>query len=362
MAGRSGERLIEWFRRGRRELPWRGPLPREPYSVLVSEVMAQQTQVQRAAAAYPEFMRRFPSLAALAAADVEDVLHAFAGLGYYRRAQLLHRAAAAIVARGGWQSNARELASLPGFGPYTAAAVAALAFGGDEPPVDGNVARVTARVLALPLTLGSPALLRAGRAFARELYAEAPTPELFEALMELGATVCVPASPRCGACPLLARCAAAAAGTADALPQPRAPRRRAPRRWVAGWRERPDGTVLVRRVDEGPLLVGLWLPPFAELADGEEPGPAARSLARDAGWRVRLAPAPAVRHSITHRDILVLPFAGFAGLARTGEARDGWSWQDPGNPSVPSSTMFAKLAAACGRARIEPSLFGSAKE
>jgi A/G-specific adenine glycosylase len=251
---------------------------------------------------------------------------------------------------------------LPGFGPYTAAAVAALAFGGDQPPVDGNVARVTARVLALALPLGSPALLRAGRAFARELHGEASTPELFEALMELGATVCAPASPRCGACPLVARCAAAAAGTAEAFPLPRARRSRERRHWVAVWLERPDRTVLLRRVDEGPLLVGLWLPPFAELADGEEPGAAARSLARDAGWPVRLAPAPAVRHAITHRDILVLPFAGSAGPARISEDRPGWSWQDPGNPSVPSSTMLAKLAAACGQAHVEPSLFGSAKE
>ncbi len=362
MADRSGERLIEWFRRGRRELPWRGPFPRDPYSVLVSEVMAQQTQVQRAAAVYPEFMRRFPSLAVLAAADVGDVLHAFSGLGYYRRARLLHQAAGAIIARGAWPTTARELAPLPGFGPYTAAAVAALAFDGDEPPVDGNVARVTSRVLALPLPLGSPALLLAGRAFARELHGEAPTPELFEALMELGATVCAPASPRCGACPLAARCAAAAAGTAEAFPLPRARRSRERRRWVAVWLERPDRTVLLRRVDEGPVLVGLWLPPFVELAEGEEPGAAARSLASDAGGPVRLAPAPAVRHSITHRDILVLPFIGSVGLARVSEARVGWSWQDPSKPSVPSSTMLAKLAAACGRVRVEPSLFGSAKE
>jgi A/G-specific adenine glycosylase len=324
--------------------------------------MAQQTQVQRAAAAYPLFMQRFPSVSALAAADVADVLHAFAGLGYYRRARLLHAAANAIVARGGWPTTVRELASLSGFGPYTAAAVAALAFGGDEPPVDGNVARVTARVLALALPLGSPALLRAGRAFARELHAEAPTPELFEALMELGATVCVPASPRCGACPLAARCAAAAAGTAAAFPLPRPRRSRERRRWVAVWLARPDRTVLLRRVDAGPLLIGLWLPPFAELADDEEPGAAARLLARNAGWPVRLAPAPAVRHAITHRDIVILPFAGTADLPRIGEDRPGWSWQDPGNPSVPSSTLLNKLAAACSRVRTEPLFLGSEKE
>ncbi len=324
--------------------------------------MAQQTQVQRAAAAYPEFVRRFPSVAALAAADVEDVLHAFAGLGYYRRARLLHRAARAIVARGGWPATTRELASLPGFGPYTAAAVSALAFGGDEPPVDGNVARVAARALALALPLGSPPLLRAGRAFARELHAQAPGPELFEALMELGATVCTPASPRCDACPLAPRCAAAAAGTVEAFPLPRARRSRERLRWVAVWLERPDRKVLLRRVDEGSLLVGLWLPPFAELADDEDPMEAAVAVARQAGWRVRLVPANGVRHAITHRDILVIPFAGVAGVVRVSEPRAGWSWQLPGDPAVPTSSLLAKLAAVCSRSAPPPSPPDGAKE
>ncbi|MDD5562242.1 MAG: NUDIX domain-containing protein [Thermoanaerobaculaceae bacterium] len=351
MAAQDAGTLIGWFRRGRRDLPWRGPIPRDPYSVVVSEVMAQQTQVQRAAAAYPAFLRRFPSIAALAAADVDEVVHAFAGLGYYRRARLLHQAARAIVARGAWPTTARELAMLPGFGAYTAAAVAALAFGGDEPPVDGNVARVTARVLALALPLGSPALLRAGRAFARDLHVGAPDPELFEALMELGATVCTPTSPRCDECPLLPRCAAAAAGAAEAFPLPRTHRRRERQRWAAVWLERPDRTVLLRRVDEGPLLAGLWLPPFAVLADREDPEAAARALARDAAWPVPLAPVAAVRHTITHRDIQVLPFVGSVAAARVGEDRAGWRWHDPDHPSVPSSTLLAKLAAACGRRR-----------
>ncbi len=362
MADRLGDRLIDWFQKGRRELPWRGPFPRDPYSVLVSEVMAQQTPVQRAAAAYPEFMRRFPSLAALAAADVEDVLHAFAGLGYYRRARLLHQAACAIVARGGWPATARELASLPGFGPYTAAAVAALAFGGDEPPVDGNVARVAARMLGLALPLGSPELMRAGRAFAGGLHAENPRPELYEALMELGATVCTPGSPRCDACPLGRGCAAAAAGTVEAFPLPRARRSRERRRWVAVWLERPDGAVLLRRVDEGPLLVGLWLPPFAELGDGEDPAEAATAIARDAGWPVRLRREAGVRHAITHRDILVIPFAGAAGGVRVAEPRDGWSWQHPGDPAVPTSSLLAKLAGACSRSAPATSPPDGAKE
>ncbi|HLE60401.1 MAG TPA: A/G-specific adenine glycosylase, partial [Thermoanaerobaculaceae bacterium] len=129
------ERLLGWFRAGRRDLPWRAPFPRDPYVVLVSEVMLQQTQVDRVVEAFRRFMKRFHSLEALAEAPEEDAVHAFSGLGYYRRARLLHASARAVVERGGWPRSARELARLPGFGPYTSAAVAAFAFAGDDPPV-----------------------------------------------------------------------------------------------------------------------------------------------------------------------------------------------------------------------------------
>jgi A/G-specific adenine glycosylase len=341
------ERLLGWFRGARRELPWRTGFPRDPYAVLVSEVMLQQTQVDRVAEVFPSFMRRFPSLEALAAAPEEDVVHAFSGLGYYRRARLLHAAARAVAARGGWPKSGRELRVLPGFGPYTSAAVAAFAFAGGDPPVDGNVARVTARLRALDLPMGSSALLAAGRELAAGLHAATPTPEIWEALMELGATVCTPAAPRCGACPLADSCAALAAGTPLAYPGPRATRPRERQRWVAVWLQRQDGRVLLRRVDDGPLLAGLWLPPHAVLTDGADPTSAARALAAEAGFGGRLWPAPAVRHGITHRDIRVLPYVATIPDNSVAEAMPGWSWQHPTAPMLPTSSLLGKLAAAC---------------
>jgi len=345
------ERLLGWFRAGRRDLPWRAPFPRDPYVVLVSEVMLQQTQVDRVVEAFRRFMKRFHSLEALAEAPEEDAVHAFSGLGYYRRARLLHASARAVVERGGWPRSARELARLPGFGPYTSAAVAAFAFAGDDPPVDGNVARVTARLRALELPMGSAALLAAGRELAASLHAESPTPEVWEALMELGATVCTPTSPRCGSCPLAVSCTAVAAGTPLAYPGPRPQRSREEQRWVAVWLQREDGRVLLRRVDDGPLLAGLWLPPFAVLSEGDDETSAAGALAHEAGFAGTLSAAPAVRHAITHRNIRVLPFVATLPGHRVAEARPGWSWQRPGAPALPTSSLLGKLAGACRRGR-----------
>jgi A/G-specific adenine glycosylase len=350
VAARAGKRLLDWFRASRRDLPWRGRFPRDPYAVLVSEVMLQQTQVDRVLEAYRRFMRRFPTLEALAGAQVEEVLHAFSGLGYYRRATLLHQAAEAILARGSWPRTAAELAKLPGFGPYTSAAVAAFSFGGKEPPVDGNVARVTARLGAIELPLGSPALLAAGRELARTFHSQTATPEVWEALMELGATICTPASPRCESCPLADGCAALAGGAPTEFPLPRPRRAREGQTWVALWLARDDGRVLLRRVDDGDLLGGMWLPPFEMVSDGTEPSGAARALARDSGFRVPLHPAPSVRHGITHRDILVIPFTGRVGGTRVAEPMPGWRWEEPHTPAVPTSTLLAKLADACAPA------------
>ena len=350
-------RLLEWFRSSARELPWRTPFPRDPYAVLVSEVMAQQTRLERVVPTFVRFVKRFPSVHALAAANHEDVLHAFSGLGYYRRARLLHDAARSISERGAWPTTAAELRALPGFGPYTAAAVAALAFGGDEPPVDGNIARVAARLHAVPLALGSGPLLKEARLAAAALYADVPTPQVWEGLMELGATVCTPTSPRCDSCPLAPDCAGRAAGTPSAFPLPRVKRAREGQRWAAVWLERRDGCVLLRRVDHGPLLVGLWLPPFSVVAGRSAAGDAARTLARDAGLDVPLTRAATVKHGITHRDIDVLPFVGAVRRMRVAEVRDGWSWQNPRAPRVPTSSLLAKLADACSPpAGIEPTI------
>jgi A/G-specific adenine glycosylase len=318
--------------------------------------MLQQTQVDRVIEAFPRFMKRFPSLEALAGAPAEDAMHAFSGLGYYRRARLLHASARALVERGDWPQNARELAALPGFGPYTSAAVAAFAFGGQEPPVDGNVARVSARLRALDLPMGSSALLAGGRELAATLYAEGQTPEIWEALMELGATVCTPSAPRCDSCPLAISCAARATGTPREYPRPRPQRSREEQHWVAVWLERRDGRVLLRRVESGPLLVGLWLPPFAVLTDGADARAVAAELAHRAGFAAVLSAGATVRHSITHRDIRVQPFLARLSGDRVAEPRADWSWQDPDAPTLPTSSLLGKLADACRQRRPRPAV------
>ncbi|HEU4397844.1 MAG TPA: A/G-specific adenine glycosylase [Actinomycetota bacterium] len=221
-------RVLDWFGRAGRDLPWRAT--RDPYRVLVAEVLAQQTQAARAAAAWPRFLDRFPDVAALAAATPAEVLRAWQGLGYNRRALALRATAQAVVERGGWPDTVEGLAGLPGVGPYTARAVACFALGLEVAPVDTNVARVLARAL----TGGDPGEL--GPA-ARQRLADAAMPpgrawEWSSALMDVGALHCRP-RPRCQGCPLEPRCRWRALGPSAPAPRPRmqAPFRTSDRRW-----------------------------------------------------------------------------------------------------------------------------------
>jgi A/G-specific adenine glycosylase len=210
------ELVLEWFARSARDLPWRRT--RDPYQVLVAEMLAQQTQAERAAEAFPRFLARFPDLSALASATPAEVLRAWQGIGYNRRALALRACAVAVVERGGWPDTVEELAALPGIGPYTARAVACFALGQDVAPVDTNVARVLARSLAgadpsqlTPATrqrLADAALPR-GRAWAWS-----------SALMDVGSTHCRP-RPRCQGCPLALRCRWLALGAAAPAARPR---------------------------------------------------------------------------------------------------------------------------------------------
>ncbi|HPW54390.1 MAG: hypothetical protein KA072_12500 [Thermoanaerobaculaceae bacterium] len=337
--------LVDWHRAARRPMPWRTPFPREPYGVLVAEVMAQQTQIDRVLPFWERFLARFPTLAALAAADESDVLEQWSGLGYYRRARMLRAAAKAIEARGEWPRTAESLRTLPGVGPYSAAAVAAFCFGGTEPPVDGNVARVAARFGRLALPLGSARLLAAGRRLAAALHAAAPSPEVFEALMELGGTLCAPAPPRCLLCPLRPGCEAAHHGDQDRYPLPRPQRAAEPHRWVVLWLERDDGQVLLREV-QGPLLDRLWLPPLRILDACEQPASAAAGLAAGLGFAGSLRTAPTLSHGISHRAITVHPFVG-SFEPGVSEATPDRRWADPLRPGLPTSSLLVKLARIC---------------
>ncbi len=317
--------LLAWYREHRRDLPWRRT--RDPWAILVAEAMLQQTRVETVVRRYDDFLARFPTPGACADAGEEAVLAAWAGLGYYRRARSLHRAACRI-AREGWPRTAGELRRLPGIGPYTAAAVASIAFGEPVPVVDGNVIRVAARLMALDEdpTRGKGA--RRVRALAAGLLDPEAPGDANQALMELGATVCLPRDPRCPGCPLAPSCRGRAAGGPERWP--RLPARAAAVPLVRaaallrgrGTRE----TFLFRRVPEGEHNAGLWELPSVELFRGRPgsrargPGPSARTrsrvahLLREAGLPSRLEEfVGEIRHGITRYRVRLLAWRGVPG-------------------------------------------------
>jgi A/G-specific adenine glycosylase len=253
----------------RRDLPWRRT--RDPYAIWVSEIMLQQTRVATVIPYWERWMQRFPSVESLAAAPLDDVLAAWSGLGYYSRARNLWSGAKAIGASA-FPSRAGELRAVPGIGPYTAGAIASIAFGERTPLVDGNVSRVLARAFAIEHDIKSTPGVRAIWAKAGELMAALPARfapgDLNQGLMELGATTCTPTSPRCLACPLAPACRARATGRTGELPVV-AKRKKAHELpllvWTALWIEEDHEIVLARRVPDG-LFGGLWELPPLELA------------------------------------------------------------------------------------------------
>lgn len=261
--------VVEHYARVRRDLPWRRTS--DPYAIWVSEIMLQQTRVATVIPYWQRWMAKFPTVSALAGAPLDDVLAAWAGLGYYSRARNLHAGAQAIDARfgGTLPSRAAQLREVPGIGPYTAGAIASIAFGERAPLVDGNVARVLARVFAIEVDVKSSAGHRALWAAAGELMGALPDGaapgDLNQGLMELGATICAAAQPRCLVCPLAKDCAAARSGRQDELPVV-APRRKESELPILArtvvWIEHAGEIVLARRTPEG-LFGGLWeLPPL----------------------------------------------------------------------------------------------------
>ena len=212
----TGRLLLAWYRSGHRDLPWRAS--RDPYRVWVSEIMLQQTRAQAVIPYYQRFLSRFPSVETLAAAAEQDVLALWSGLGYYSRARNLHRAAQQIVASGGFPRDYQAIRDLPGIGDYTAAAVASIAFGLPHAVLDGNVLRVVARVENDAADIASARTRQRFRAVAQQWLDPAHPGHFNQALMELGATVCLPRNPLCLVCPLSACCRARELGTAAQLP------------------------------------------------------------------------------------------------------------------------------------------------
>jgi A/G-specific adenine glycosylase len=312
--------LVEWFRAGHRDLPWRRT--QDPYAVWVSEIMLQQTRVETVIPYYERWMGRFPTVRALAEAPIDDVLAHWTGLGYYARARNLHKAAGLVVERhGGRFPDGRDaVRALPGIGPYTAGAILSIAFGRAEPILDGNVARVLSRVFRVPGAVDETGFKKRIWALAAELVPADAASAFNQGLMELGATVCTPRTPACRRCPLITECEGHRAGDAERFPAPKT-RLRVPRiQQVTVLLERDGQVLLVRRPPTG-LWGGLWEPPTGELARGETATEAAARLVRAVtGLTVEeLEPLARFEHVLTHRRMAFRPFRARArGRLRAG--------------------------------------------
>jgi A/G-specific adenine glycosylase len=325
--------LLAWYDRHARRLPWRvppgtkGKAGADPYRVWLSEVMLQQTTVAAVAPYYQAFLERWPTVDALAAAPLDAVLTAWAGLGYYARARNLHICAIAVSGerQGRFPDNEAALRALPGIGPYTAAAIAAIAFDRPAMPVDGNVERVVARLFAVatPLPKAKPEL----RKIAEGLTPTERPGDFAQAMMDLGATVCLARRPRCLACPLASHCAARARGAAEVLPRRTAKAPRPTRRGVAFWLVDEAGSVMLRRRPEQGLLGGMMELPSTPWREAPWPDDEAGATApRPPGRRGWTALPGRVRHTFTHFHLELTVWAGRAAGAAppTGTADERW--------------------------------------
>ncbi|HZT30062.1 MAG TPA: A/G-specific adenine glycosylase [Bryobacteraceae bacterium] len=255
-------RLLAWYARQQRDLPWRRT--RDPYRIWVSEIMLQQTRAQAVIPYYERFLSRFPTVAALAEAAESDVLAAWSGLGYYSRARNLQKAARAIVAAGGFPRDYEALRRLPGIGPYTAAAIASIAFGQPHAVLDGNVLRVLARLENDPADIASSRTRARFQQMAGRLL-EPKDPAAFnQAMMELGATVCLPRAPRCLLCPVAQDCRALAAGTAEQLPVKLRPGRQERIEQTLVRVEKRGRLLLRQRPADAGRMAGFWELPAVE--------------------------------------------------------------------------------------------------
>jgi A/G-specific adenine glycosylase len=312
--------LLAWYGENRRRLPWRET--RDPYRVWVSEVMLQQTRVETVVRYWPEFLERFPDVSALAEADLEAVLKAWEGLGYYARARNLRRAARVVVHEHGGSvpSVPEAFRALPGVGEYIAAAVMSIAFDRPMAVVDGNVKRLLARLLEVGDPVGSPAAMKAFREWSGRLLDPSRPGAFNQAMMELGARVCRPRAPDCGSCPVDGHCGAHRSGRAADFPV-RAGRRHVPEYRVAVGVVLRRGRMLITRRPEEGLLGGLWEFPGGKIGEGETAEEACRrEIAEETGLDVVVGERIAtVRHAYSHFRIVMDVFR----CRCLGETEDG---------------------------------------
>lgn len=341
--------LLDWYDRHARRLPWRarpGEVP-DPYHVWLSEIMLQQTTVATVGDYFRKFLEIWPSVQDLAAAELDHVLTAWAGLGYYARARNLHKCAITVATNHGgrFPNTEEELMTLPGIGRYTAAAIAAIAFNRPAAVMDGNIERVTTRLNSIetPLPGSKPALYA---------HVVAMTPQyrpgdFAQAMMDLGATVCIPGRPKCMICPLTSVCTGQ--GIAETLPRKLPKKRKPVRRGVVFWIERADGAVLLRRRPEAGLLGGMMEFPSTPWLDApipEDPG------LEEAGLSLKVSefqPAGEIRHIFTHFHLTLA--VQRANAPQDSVAPEGCEWCQPdklGEKALPSVMRKVAKAALVG--------------
>ena len=317
----AARRLIQHYVDNSRALPWRSPPgspPADPYAVWLSEVMLQQTTVATVTPRFERFLERWPTVEALAAASDEEILSEWAGLGYYARARNLIACAREVAARGRFPTAAAELRELPGIGAYTAAAIAAIAFGEKAAAVDTNVERVIARLHGF----AEPVRKQVERHLLALMADERPG-DVVQALMDLGAAVCRPKQPRCAACPLSGDCTAYASGAPEAFPLRRKRKPRPHRHGTVWWTERDGNVWLVRRPATG-LLGGMAALPGTDWT--EVPRPSGKCLGT-------------VRHVFTHFSL------DLAVELRDEPAGEGWWQPTDGLDAAGLPTLYRKAAA-----------------
>ena len=307
-------RILAWYEKHARILPWRTPAGQrsghpDSYAVWVSEIMLQQTRVEAVIPYFARWMERFPTLAALAAAPEQDVLSAWEGLGYYSRARNLRKAAQVVVAEHGGQlpANLAELRKLPGIGRYTAAALASIAFGQDVATLDGNLKRVFARVFDVSLPADSAEGENALWKLAESHLPPGRAADYNQALMDLGATICLPRNPRCLLCPAQEICLARQQGIQEQRPVTR-PKPLVPSKRKAAAVILLDGKTLLNHRPAGGLLGGLWEFPAAEV---ETDSAEALVTAIETSYRLKLVPLtrlPEIRHAYTHFRLRETPW------------------------------------------------------
>lgn len=305
------KRLLVWFRKHQRDLPWRRS--RDPYHIWVAEVMLQQTRIVAVLPYYYRFLRRFPSVESLARASQENVLRMWSGLGYYSRARNLHRAAKEIVAHHGgrFPRNLDSALHLPGVGRYTAAAVLSIAYDAPLAVLDGNVARVLARIGAFRGDVRASRRWLKLEKMAQHLLAANDPGDWNQALMELGETVCTPQSPRCGACPISRWCRARQLGLTHRIPAPRLKRSFVNVKLAAAILRDPRGQIILVKypgAHDHALFSRMWQFPAVEVSR-QPKAELARHLRETLGIVPQsLEALPEARHGVTFRKITLLPF------------------------------------------------------